>query len=108
MGSQCTIRQDDAVSNCMTTALTREASAPVVSEEFSHCHVPKTVNLAEQFAAKHGKSGPPTTIMIRNIRNRYTQQQVMMELDTLGFAESYDFFLCSNGQANKVHCWVRI
>merc|ERR1712217_910075 len=72
-----------------------------MGEDFSHCHVPKTVNLAEQFAAKHGKSGPPTTIMIRNIPNRYTQQQVMMELDSLGFAESYDFFYAPMDKQTK-------
>lgn len=35
--------------------------------------------------------GPPTTMMIRNIPNRYTQRELVKELEGLGFAGSFDF-----------------
>jgi len=60
-------------------------------DDFSHCHVPRLVNLAQQFETKADKAAP-TTIMIRNIPNRHTQAQIMKELESLGFAGTFDFF----------------
>merc|ERR1719491_2947159 len=48
------------------------------------------MNLAEEFAKV--SAGPsPTTMMLRNIPNRYTQQELIDELGVLGFADSFDF-----------------
>jgi hypothetical protein len=74
--------------------------------EFCHGLVPKHVNLAEKFE-KTKAEGPPTTMMIRNIPNRYTQKELMRELSDLGFSNSYDFLylpidkgtLCNVGYA---------
>jgi len=62
-------------------------------KEYRHGHVPKTVNLAEQFEKKSsvGDQRPPTTLMIRNIPNRYTQNELILELEALGFAGTFDF-----------------
>jgi len=74
--------------------------------EFTHNQVPKTVNLAAEFS-KTPLRAPPTTMMIRNIPNRYTQREFVRELDGLGFEGTYDFLylpidkgtLCNVGYA---------
>mmetsp|Transcript_72274 Transcript_72274/g.127740 ORF Transcript_72274/g.127740 Transcript_72274/m.127740 type:complete len:366 (+) Transcript_72274:96-1193(+) len=74
--------------------------------EFCHNLVPKNLNLAEEFS-KSAPQGPPTTMMIRNIPNRYTQRDLMKEMEGLGFGGTYDFFylpvdkgtLCNVGYA---------
>eukprot|EP00928_Gymnodinium_smaydae_P042875 TRINITY_DN28834_c1_g4_i1.p1 TRINITY_DN28834_c1_g4~~TRINITY_DN28834_c1_g4_i1.p1 ORF type:complete len:375 (-),score=100.80 TRINITY_DN28834_c1_g4_i1:125-1183(-) len=55
-----------------------------------HQSSPKNVNLAEEFA-KTEQTDRPTTMMIRNIPNAYTQTQLIAELGELGFKDSYDF-----------------
>jgi len=57
--------------------------------EFTHSSVPKNVNLAEEFAKVSAR--PLTTMMLRNIPNRYTQHELIEELGVLGFAGSFDF-----------------
>mmetsp|Transcript_20394 Transcript_20394/g.70663 ORF Transcript_20394/g.70663 Transcript_20394/m.70663 type:complete len:342 (+) Transcript_20394:110-1135(+) len=66
----------------------RHYSAPRI---FQHANVPKSQNLAEEFS-KANLETPPTTMMVRNIPNRYTQRELIRELETLGFAGSFDFF----------------
>jgi len=58
--------------------------------EFSHGRVPKLMNLEEAY--KSNNEGPPTTMMIRNIPNRYTQKELIRELEGLGFQGTFDFF----------------
>mmetsp|Transcript_13262 Transcript_13262/g.38140 ORF Transcript_13262/g.38140 Transcript_13262/m.38140 type:complete len:290 (+) Transcript_13262:85-954(+) len=58
---------------------------------FQHINVPKFTNLAEEFS-KAALEGPPTTMMIRNIPNRYTQRELIREMESLGFAGAFDFF----------------
>eukprot|EP00931_Biecheleriopsis_adriatica_P040568 TRINITY_DN2324_c0_g1_i12.p1 TRINITY_DN2324_c0_g1~~TRINITY_DN2324_c0_g1_i12.p1 ORF type:complete len:275 (+),score=52.94 TRINITY_DN2324_c0_g1_i12:118-942(+) len=65
---------------------------------FTHNKVPKNVDLAEHSA---DLETPPTTMMIRNIPNRYSQQELMNELDRLGFLGSYDFFYMPHDRATK-------
>jgi len=60
------------------------------AKDYRHGHVPKNLNLTEQFE-KSGHDGPPTTLMIRNIPNCYTQRELIQELEGLGFAGSFDF-----------------
>lgn len=57
--------------------------------EFTHSSVPKNVNLAEEFSKVSAL--PPTTMMLRNIPNRYSQHELIEELGVLGFAGSFDF-----------------
>jgi len=70
-------------------------------QDFSHCHVPRHVNLAKDFAAGAFQSTHPTTIMIRNIPNRYSQHQIMKELEVLGFAGTFDFFYAPMDRSTK-------
>jgi len=58
-------------------------------KEYRHGHVPKNLNLEEEY--KHGRDAAPTTLMIRNIPNHYTQRQLINELDDLGFKGTFDF-----------------
>eukprot|EP00930_Biecheleria_cincta_P019339 TRINITY_DN14786_c0_g1_i1.p1 TRINITY_DN14786_c0_g1~~TRINITY_DN14786_c0_g1_i1.p1 ORF type:complete len:387 (+),score=74.87 TRINITY_DN14786_c0_g1_i1:54-1163(+) len=58
--------------------------------EFCHNLVPKTLDLAKEFS-KTAAQGPPTTLMIRHIPNRYTQREFIRELDGLGFSDTFDF-----------------
>jgi len=60
-------------------------------KEYRHAHVPKTVNLQEEFGKRGDSDGAPTTLMIRNIPNHFTQKQMIAELESLGFAGSFDF-----------------
>jgi hypothetical protein len=54
--------------------------------KLSHLRVPRTAKLTEK-----APGGPITTLMIRNIPNRYTRKMLMDELDSLGFTQGYDF-----------------
>lgn len=53
----------------------------------SHARVPKSTKLSR----KEQPKGDITTLMIRNIPNKYDRKMLMRELDALGFADSYDF-----------------
>lgn len=54
----------------------------------SHLHVPKGTDLSP-YSENDQKA--VTTLMIRNIPNRYSRKMVMDELDLLGFRGHYDF-----------------
>lgn len=62
-------------------------------KEYRHGHVPKNLDLAQEFHDKQqqGHERAPTTLMIRNIPNRYTQNELILELEALGFASTFDF-----------------
>jgi len=54
---------------------------------FRHRRVPKALNFSAAGSAQGG-----TTLMIRNIPNRYSQDELIDELEGLGLAGSFDFF----------------
>lgn len=56
----------------------------------THCCVPKRVNFEEVFQGRDATQRI-TTLMIRNVPNRYDRTMLMKELDQLGFTGSYDF-----------------
>lgn len=60
-------------------------------KEYRHVHVPKHLDLEEEYKNSHPQNQPPTTLMIRNIPNRYTQRELITELEDLGFAGSFNF-----------------
>ncbi|CAJ1435311.1 unnamed protein product [Effrenium voratum] len=78
-------------SNCETTASTCEVLAA-----------------REAAAAGKGLSGL-TTVMIRNVPSRYTQQKLMREINSLGFLGQYDFFYLPvqpHGRGNRGFAFV--
>lgn len=62
------------------------------SQEPSHFHVPRRTDLAKEYGTSKEHGQPITTMMLRNIPNRYTQVDLIEEVDHLGFSGSYDFF----------------
>jgi hypothetical protein len=52
--------------------------------------VPKTVNLEEEFRNASDGSAP-TTLMVRNLPNRYLQSDLLEELEEVGFGGTFDF-----------------
>eukprot|EP00746_Dinoflagellata_sp_MGD_P137951 gnl/MRDRNA2_/MRDRNA2_71680_c0_seq1.p1 gnl/MRDRNA2_/MRDRNA2_71680_c0~~gnl/MRDRNA2_/MRDRNA2_71680_c0_seq1.p1 ORF type:complete len:462 (-),score=89.81 gnl/MRDRNA2_/MRDRNA2_71680_c0_seq1:12-1397(-) len=42
-----------------------------------------------------------TTLMLRNIPNKYTQMQLLEEIEDLGFADTYDFFYLPMDKQNR-------
>jgi hypothetical protein len=61
-----------------------------MTPEFSHSTVPRYRNWAA-LRTETEKAAPPTTLMIRNIPSRLSQQDLVMELQELGFAGTFDF-----------------
>merc|ERR1712196_401809 len=59
---------------------------PTMGTSFRHNHVPRHVD-----SSAKEEIAPPTTLMIRNLPNRYTQRQLISELEDLGFAGTFDF-----------------
>jgi hypothetical protein len=53
--------------------------------------VPRTIDLAAEFEVSDHPSSPKTTLMIRNIPSRYTQRELVLELEEMGFTDSFDF-----------------
>lgn len=58
-------------------------------KEYRHGHVPKNLDLADKY--KQVDTTDITTLMIRNLPNRYTQRELIGELEDLGFAGAFDF-----------------
>jgi len=54
--------------------------------------VPRKENLQAQWCERAGSGTPVTTMMLRNIPNKYTQNTLLQEIDDEGMAGSYDFF----------------
>lgn len=57
--------------------------------EYHHSRVPKNVNFQEECESHPAQE--ITTLMIRNIPNRYIQQELIAELEDLGFAGTFNF-----------------
>ncbi|KAF4724569.1 hypothetical protein FOZ63_007808, partial [Perkinsus olseni] len=69
---------------------------------FAHKQVPRRIDLTNQALANSDSVAYPTTLMLRNIPNRYTQGEVLAEIDgDLGFKGTYDFFYMPTDVQNK-------
>jgi hypothetical protein len=71
---------------------------------YRHGHVPRNEDLAAKHAGRKTDK-PVTTLMLRNIPNRYTQQELIAELEMLGFGSgTFDFFYLpvDNGTMSSV------
>jgi len=54
--------------------------------------VPKSENLEAHATERIASGKPVTTMMLRNIPNKYTQNTLLHEINDLGFVGTYDFF----------------
>jgi hypothetical protein len=63
------------------------------NRDYRHSEVPKNTNLKDAAAAsvRERRAMQNTTIMIRNMPNRYCQRELIVELEDLGFAGKFDF-----------------
>mmetsp|Transcript_27953 Transcript_27953/g.65039 ORF Transcript_27953/g.65039 Transcript_27953/m.65039 type:complete len:339 (+) Transcript_27953:102-1118(+) len=61
--------------------------------------VPKNADLLHQFHADR----PKTTVMLRNIPNRYSQANLLQEIDAAGFRGTYDFFYLPMDTQNRTN-----
>jgi hypothetical protein len=64
-------------------------SAKQQNLSYSHGLVPKTRDFADSFSTIDEDA--PTTLMIRNIPNYYSQKELADEIDSLGFKGTYNF-----------------
>jgi len=69
--------------------------APIQRKAFEPYHsksVPRSEDLKAGDRLGPSGKGPITTMMLRNIPNKYSQSTLMEEIDEMGFAGTYDFF----------------
>lgn len=90
----------ESYSNMSTTASERER------KDYCHRHVPRRVDFEEQAKLRlsHGEANDqnlPTTLMLRNVPNCYTQQDLHEELGELGFSGAYNFLYMPFDKSSK-------
>jgi hypothetical protein len=85
----CTTLQALPPGNSETNGIEKASGARVWTDHYRHNEVPKVTD----FLVHRNPSSdqPPTTIMLRNIPNRYTQRDLIEELEDLGFKDKFDF-----------------
>jgi hypothetical protein len=62
--------------------------------DYCHVTIPRHVDFAEEFRRSLDdpqSAAAMTTLMLRHIPNRYTQRELLQELDELGFSGTFDF-----------------
>jgi len=84
---------------------TSDEEGPCPSRRSFHPHhaqsVPKSENLEAQASELANKGRSVTTMMLRNIPNKYTQNTLLQEIDDLGFSGTYDFFYLPMDMHNR-------
>lgn len=94
--------QKSASWNSLSTMVDDEEDAELSSDHGStvpveapkdskHAAVPKKVNLVEEYTKCKKEGRVITTVMIRNIPNRFSQRDLAHELESVGFAGCFDF-----------------
>jgi hypothetical protein len=79
------------------------AASDLAPREYCHKNVPRYHDLEEE-ARNSGANIEPkimTTLMIRNVPNRYTQNDLLAELDELGLDGTFDFLYMPVDKASK-------
>ena len=84
--TSCSPRPGSDASRCSSPSEREKAW----QKEYRHSLVPKTVNLKDEYQQVQGQQ-EITTLMIRNIPNRYSQRDLIAELEDLGFGGKFNF-----------------
>jgi hypothetical protein len=82
-------------------------STQPLNNSYSHSFVPRRRDFAGSSSTIDGDA--PTTMMIRNIPNRYAQKDFIREFDKLGFQGTYNFLylpMDKNTNASVGYCFV--
>lgn len=84
-----------------STAASEQASDR--AKEYCHKLVPRRVDMRSQSKSSFDvdPSSYPTTLMIRNVPNCYTQLDLLAELNELGFGGSFDFMYLPLDKSSK-------
>jgi len=84
-----------------------EGHAPAPGEDgrprrggYHHQHLPKNSDLKTKYKGAVAED-QPTTLMIRNVPNRYTQQDLIAEVENLGFGGLFDFLYLPVDQGGR-------
>jgi len=78
------------------------SSAPRKSFHPHHSQsVPRPEDLEAQATEQAARGRSITTMMLRNIPNKYTQNTLLQEIDELGFQSTYDFFYLPMDMHNR-------
>lgn len=69
----------------------------------AYCHrsVPRNLDLAARSQGGCADQEESTTLMIRNVPNRYTQEDLLKELEELGLGGTFDFLYMPKDKASK-------
>jgi len=89
------LRQGTSTTSPYGTSKNAPAAAASSKKNFQPHHsqsVPKPENLVRGSGRQQACDTPITTVMLRNIPNKYTQGKLLQELDECGFAGTYNFF----------------
>jgi len=76
----------------LSTMVPEDLDCDGVSRNFRHSLVPKNIDMAKPSEASSLADSTSTTLMIRNLPNRYSQDELIDELESLGFLGTFDFF----------------
>mmetsp|Transcript_41214 Transcript_41214/g.87788 ORF Transcript_41214/g.87788 Transcript_41214/m.87788 type:complete len:338 (-) Transcript_41214:51-1064(-) len=91
---------DDAPSCRPESPSVMDASVRPSRKTYRHKQVPRKLDLKKRYESTSAEE-PPTTLMIRNVPNRFKQQDLIAELEGLGFAGSFDFVYLPVDQGNR-------
>jgi len=79
------------------------AAAKLAFKPYHSVSVPKSVDLQTAATCGGCEPGNRTTVMLRNIPNRYCQAQLLDEIDQAGFVGTYDFFYLPMDTHNRTN-----
>jgi len=79
----------------------RTVNPKLAFRPYHAANVPKSVDL--RMLAPASSLAEQTTVMLRNIPNRYSQAQLLQEIDEVGFDGKYDFFYLPMDTHNKTN-----
>mmetsp|Transcript_31707 Transcript_31707/g.69134 ORF Transcript_31707/g.69134 Transcript_31707/m.69134 type:complete len:320 (-) Transcript_31707:36-995(-) len=100
-GSRASTSTVASLPMCSESDSLEPGAAPAKMPEYCHRNVPRKQDLRAKSTAVSQDGAQPTTLMIRNIPNRYCQQDLIDELEGLGLAGTFDFLYLPHDKCSK-------